>query len=240
MTLKGKYSIGLILINTCIIGLSSWGTSSATVQPQSTDSSKIAQNLILLDWFRRERDYPGEGSSGISRGPICAISIQEDNVIWNTTPLLVWQGNLFPKIAIREDGEPLPLWMETATDNETGIWRLTFPETPLQPGTQYELLFYLMHISDPDSPTQLVRFQVMDGEERERISSGLEDLETELDSEGASEEEVALAKAEYFLEAELPADALQAIFAVSEPSEELLATQEALIQEICIPDSDNS
>ena len=72
------------------------------------------------------------------------------------------------------------------------------------------------------------------------ISSGLEDLEAELDSEGVSEEEMALAKAEYFLEAELPADALQAVFAVSEPSEDLIKTQETLIQEVCVPDSDDS
>ena len=187
----------------------------------------------ILNFFKQEHNDPGRNSPGISRGPVCAISLSREVVIWNTRPLLAWQGRSFPTIGIREISQTAPLWSETAADTEADILQLPYAGMPLEPGSQYEWLFYFGTVSNPGSPSLWVQFQVLEGEDRDRISAGLSELQAQLEAEGADEETIALARAEYFLENDLPSDALQAVFAVGEPSEALLETRAALVEEIC-------
>lgn len=238
MVLKATCKVGLVLSSVFVIGLNGLRISRAKAQTPSTNSSEIMQEFNFLDWFRRERDDPGPGSNGISRGPICSITLQKNDTVWNTTPLFIWQGTLFPTIALRESEESLPWWRETAGENEDEVWQLAYTEIPLEPGKQYEWLFYLLHIDDPESPTEIVQFQVLESEARDQITVELDELAAKLELEEANEEEIALAKAEYFLEAGLLSDALQTVFAVSNPSGILIETQNALVQEICNSSND--
>ncbi|NER83184.1 MAG: hypothetical protein F6K42_27250 [Leptolyngbya sp. SIO1D8] len=208
-----------------------------TDDADSNFSSVVQPFGGILDFFRQEQDDKGPSSPGISRGPVCPVSVAQEAVVWNTNPLLVWQGQSFPATGIREAEQSLPLWTETATetevDTETGLLQLPYAGASLEPGTQYEWLFYFRRISNPESPGLQVPFQVLDGVERDRVSDGLMELQAQLEADGVDEETMAIARADYFIQNNLPSDALQEVFAVSEPSEALLETRSALLEEIC-------
>ena len=74
--------------------------------------------------------------------------------------------------------------------------------------------------------------------EREKITSELSTLETKLQTEGATTEDIGIAKADYFVEQQLWSDALQQLHSVENPSPNLTQKIADIKQYLC--ESNNS
>jgi Domain of Unknown Function (DUF928) len=177
----------------------------------------------ILEQLRRRR------RSGGSRGDICAIApanLVEPNSqtaqtqtepipkVWSDRPLFAWHN---PRVSVRRiqlfiQGNPEVLWSKNIASGET---KVIYDGKPLQPGQSYEWqLFAPFSIKQPN-------FQVMAGQQRDRITDELTKLETQLKKQRASAEVIALEKANYFAQKELWSDALLQLYSVSNPSAEL-------------------
>jgi hypothetical protein len=187
----------------------------------------------IREVFRRENDDRGAGNNNGSRpvAGLCLVSPASGQVLWHRNPVLVWQG--YSTVGIRPLGEDdQVLWQGTIREKTSEVYQAYYPGEPLEPGQGYEWLFYISQ----REPALWFPFEIMAAEQHEQHAAALEGLQRDLVAGGVSETEIALAKAEYFVGHDLPGDALQVMFAVSEPSEELVATREAVIHELC---SDN-
>ena len=214
----------------------------------------------ILGWFNNTSDdapnQQGRGGIGASRGDVCLISPADSETLWHQQPLLVFASGSMRAIALREANDPDLLWLTNlpaapdplSTLDEASQLESAEDATPIRPflipydgpqlaaGDAYEWLFFIFPFREDITPTEtlFIPFEVMAaGAERDRIGVDLAQLQTQLEAEGADPEAIAQARATYFLENDLWGDALQEMFAVSEPSEELMATRDALVGEIC-------
>lgn len=204
---------------------SSWKAAIA----QASDPA-VAPWQQIYNFFFQENDPPNDGANRGSR-PIagfCLLSPDLGQSVWHQEPMLVWQG--YPMVGIRLQGEATPLWQDAIAAPATKAYRVAKPELLLNPGQTYEWLFYII---DPNAPALQVPFQVMDQAARARHNVELTAIQNKLTTETADESALALAQADYFIANNLPADALQVIFSVEEPTPELLEMQTVLVQTLC-------
>ncbi|WP_137455229.1 hypothetical protein [Halomicronema hongdechloris] len=201
-----------------------------------------AQELVSpTGWreiFRFLREEAEDRRNGRNGGPrpvgLCLLTPGAEEVVWHRTPRLLWQGDY--TVGVRRTGQDQVQWPESTTSLPAGIHAADYGVTPL-PSGQYDWVLYI-NAQDTANPTLWYPFTVMaTGEQRDRITTHLAVLQARLTHEGASVEAIAQARADYFLDHDLPADALQEVFAVSNPSEELLAMQETLVQEYAVTDN---
>ena len=175
-----------------------------------------------------------------SRGPVCEIApglLGEKNVIWNTRPLFLWQGTV-PSFEIylyspfSPEREQEVLWSQTVTaKSPRGTFQsVTYTGEALQPGQSYDWELVI-----PPSRRQRYTFQVMKLEEREPIAAELLALETQLVSAGATTEDIALQRANYFAKRDLWSDALQEIYSVKNPSAAFISHAQEILTHLCEP-----
>ncbi|WP_346290165.1 hypothetical protein [Sphaerothrix gracilis] len=158
------------------------------------------------------------------------LQAREHTIVWNLHPLLLWSSQA--KVAgVRSVTESTVLWREPAEIVEPGLFQVSYTGEALQPGEAYNWLFYFQ--SGSEEPMFWRTFQVLGGEERDRISAELDTLTAILKIQDADAEAIALERTRYFLAEDLLADALQEIFSVENPSAVLIETREALVAEIC-------
>lgn len=245
-----RYLTSLFVLATSSVASLSW-MSVTSAQPTviiEPSGEGIWQNFLNL--FKENEDR-GRGRNRGSRpvieglclvSPFGKVEIEDPETlvnveIWHTEPLLIWEGGRLSIAGIREAGQIQLGWWGTAMNDEVSVWQLPYAGTPLEPGTQYEWLFFLGGIEEPNPewPTKLVSFQIVDRERHDRITADLTNLKEELETNNADAEVIAIAHANYFLNNDLPADALQAVFDINiiEPSEELVAVRSELVEEIC-------
>jgi Domain of Unknown Function (DUF928) len=205
-------------------------------QPTPTPQSRKERSTwgAILSLFKRSNQGRNLGSRGV-----CLVSpglLEAKNILWSDRPLFLWQGvSLTQEIRLYSPFNP--------TQDQKVIWRqeikqvspeLTFQEiiytgTPLEAGKTYD-----WEIFDRASKAQEKRsFQVMDKEKRQDITTELQSLETRLKSEQATDEEIAIEKANYFVEKQLWSDALQSMFEVKNSSTELRQKIQELLGELC-------
>ncbi|MGB3404061.1 MAG: DUF928 domain-containing protein [Microcoleaceae cyanobacterium] len=142
--------------------------------------------------------------------------------VWSDRPLFIWQENSVNKqmvIIYSAEGEQ-EIWSKEVTSGDNSV--AYDHSSPLQPGEMYR-----WQLSLQDSiqfPTQSVEipFKVMETQKREAIQQDLQAIESQLS--GETVEVIALEKANYFIEKDLWSDALQIMFSVDNPSEELRET----------------
>ncbi|NEQ29579.1 MAG: hypothetical protein F6K04_01050 [Leptolyngbya sp. SIO4C5] len=153
-------------------------------------------------------------------------------------------------IAVRPNGEDEFSWtveLPSAENTELEPAPIVYDGAPLQPGTEYEWsIFFLEQSSEAESSSgatvpsaeqqTIVLFKVLEDEARDRITADLDQIQVDLEAEGADTEAIALARAGYFVENGLLADAMQEMFAVDDPSENLLSSRANLVSELCQPD----
>ncbi|MBD2741857.1 hypothetical protein [Coleofasciculus sp. FACHB-1120] len=195
--------------------------------PVLTESNDTYLALSWGDiWRKLRRKRKGGGGRG---GAICAIApgklVDADSLhakpgeileIWSDRPLFLWniQGGTVKRIDLSRQGNKGVLWYRPIAPEQT---RAVYDEEPLQPGQLYEWYLY----ASAPYPIQIgFVFQVMESERRDRITAELTALEERF--KGASEETIALEKANYFAERELWSDALQQLYSVPKPSAELV------------------
>jgi hypothetical protein len=179
-----------------------------------------------------ETEDKGRGANGGSRGDnFCLINPGEDEKVWHLNPLFIWQGNT-NKIGLREKGKKIVLWRNSVAQTESNLKSVKYKGLPLQFGKTYEWLFY------SNTSKNIVReipFQIMDATERAPITAELSALNNKLKAEGATEEEIALERANYFENRQLWGDVLQELYSVKNPSEKLQSIANEVTNQICKP-----
>lgn len=153
---------------------------------------------------------------------VCIISPNAPDgtrIIWSDRPLFLWQGKV-SKIAVRRQGYTAYLWSKTVT----GIESATYSGKPLQPGQTYEWVV---------NNTIFIPFQVMKAQPREQTAKELTSLENQLQAKGIDIEGIALAKANYFVQAQLWSDVWQQMYSVPKPSANLVKLRQELVVKLC-------
>lgn len=211
-------------------------------QPQAEPPQSRARRTFL-EFFKRENEDRSRGEPGLSRGPdvppddnFCIVTPGRREMIWHQQPIFVMQGQV-DRMHLRETWQdltqpaPPTLATDRASPNAEGFVVARFGDLTLQPGKGYEWLFY---DTPADDILYRLPFSVMAaGQEREKIAAELAQIEAELAEQGADSEAIAQAKATYFLEKEMPADALHVLFAVANPTPAWVAFQSEAIAAIC-------
>lgn len=191
---------------------------------QGASTPEVTQTTIA--WWQAAP--PAGGRFGGRRGDgVLAIAPSEVagmNLIWHDLPLLIWKGEA-GQIELNDEESGELIWRQAVSKAD----RLAaYSGAALQPGQSYEwsLRDQVGGLSD------LVTFQVMAAEEREQIAVELAARAVSLKAEGATAEEIALQRANYFAERQLWADVLQEAFAVESPSAELAELLQTVLLDI--------
>lgn len=196
--------------------------------------TEIAETTLgwqsIINIFRRENDDPGSGNNHGSRDPnLCLISPTREQLIWHRNPVFIWKGHATTGLRLTADPDN-SLWQETVEEHKVGGYRAYISDSQLEPGQQYTWMFYTI---SKTNPAMEISFQIMDVDLHAEHATALAEIRQEFITEGADQEAIALASASYFLSHNLRADAVQAIFTVSNPSQTLIDTRAAIVAAIC-------
>ncbi len=166
-----------------------------------------------------------ENRIGVRGGNLCPIApparlAGTGSAIWNDRPLFIWQGAAV-RIELLASGSEEVLWSKNLTPNDTTA---VYDGEPLQPGRRYQWRLYRSE-QDPE----VVLFRILPAQERDRITAELNQLPTQ----GANPEQIALQRANYFAKNRLWSDALQEIYSVPNPSEQLQKLGQEITSYIC-------
>jgi hypothetical protein len=123
--------------------------------------------------------------------------------------MFVWRGPI-GKIEVRQQGSNDVLWRETIPQ---GVGRIQYAGESLQPGETYNWVLFDLQ----NNAIRSMAFKVMDAREREQVSTQLQSLERELKAKGATVEESAARRAQYFAQRQLWSDAWREAFSVDNP-----------------------
>ncbi|MEL6441627.1 MAG: hypothetical protein AAFQ80_20535 [Cyanobacteria bacterium J06621_8] len=182
--------------------------SSTTTTPPEKPS--ILQAIISL--FRApENRFISRGDS------VCLISPSNSQaqLVWSDRPLFAWQGEMaqgeINLYAVDNNSKQL-IWTETISSR---IQTIAYTGKQLQPGFTYD--WELM--ADGESFRHTI--ELMPQPQREAISDELITITKQLPSSDTTAEELARARADYFVSQKLGYDALQELYSVENPSTEL-------------------
>ncbi|MDF5727456.1 MAG: hypothetical protein PUP92_05320 [Rhizonema sp. PD38] len=199
-------------------------------QAQSVKKTSIQQtfswtNISLALLSKKPPIQPRKGGS---RDPIfiCMISPDaptERRIVWSDHPTFIWKGSV-QKIAVRIAGSHEDTWSK----NVVGMQSTNYTGKALQPGQTYDWLVF-----ENESPKKSVPFQVMDVQERDRVTTYLNSLENQRKTKKVDNEAIALAKASYFVQNQLWVDALQQVYSVEKPSGELAQIRQEIPDKLC-------
>lgn len=196
-----------------------------TPTPQGFSWTSISQALF-------GKKPPIQPRKGGSRDPllrtadICMISPDaptQRRIVWSDRPIFIWKGAV-QKIAVRTARSNEDLWSQPVAQTQT----INYAGKALQPGQTYDWLVFI-----GESPSKLVSFQVMDAQQRDRITTDLNTLENQLKAKKVNSEAIALAKANYFIQNQLWSDALQQAYSVEKPSAELAQILKDIPDKLC-------
>lgn len=213
-----------------------------TSQHSSKSGQAIAQNTftgwVASFWQRRpRRRLAARSTSGI-----CALSpgLVETYIVWHDRPLFLWQSpgnNEDVQLIVREYDSQTVVWKQRVNTADQKV--LYGGQAPLEAGKLYQ-----WQLLDDSATSNWTTFQVMLAGNRGKIQADLQTLEQKLRSTRASEEEIALRKADYFLNYQLKhkteesivhpwSDALQALYEVEQPSASFVKEREAYVANLC-------
>ena len=166
-----------------------------------------------------------ENRIGVRGGNLCAIApparlMGINSAIWHDRPLFIWQGAAVRIELVASESEEV-LWSKNLTANDTTA---VYDGEPLQAGQRYEWRLYR---SEQDF--EAILFRILPKQERDRITAELNQLQTQ----GATPEEIALQRANYFAKNRLWSDALQEIYSVPNPSDQLKKLGEEITAYLC-------
>ena len=180
-----------------------------------------------------ERPKPAGGSRS-GNAPLCLISphklVEKETVenaaetpieIWSDRPLFIWQNGLNNQMVVvySADGEK-EIWSQEAASGKNTVM---YDGDPLQPGESYQWNLSQSNGQFSSDPVEIkIPFKIMETDKREAIRLDLQQIDSRL--AGESIDVIASEKANYFIEKELFSDALQIMFSVDNPSEELEKT----------------
>lgn len=180
---------------------------------------------------------PASERNGGSRGellcPIAPRGIDTIPQVWSDRPLFVWRGAA-KQIEVRLQGSQEVLWRQEVTPADRS---LMYGGEALQPGQTYIwVIFDLNNKAIAQTP-----FQIMEAQQRDRIKTRLQILQEELREKGASAEEIAMRRAQYFAQQQLWSDVWREVNSVENPSPALLKILQTIPTPSCTrPSRQNS
>lgn len=199
-------------------------------QAQSVKKTPIQQTFswTIISQVLFGKKPPIQPRKGGSRDPVSICMVSPDapiqgRIVWSDRPVFIWKGSV-QKIAVRLVGSEEDIWSQSVG----GIQSKNYTGEALQPGQRYDwLVFY------GKSPNKFVSFQVMDAQQRDRITTQLRTLEKRLKAKGVNTEAIATAKANFFADRQLWSDVLQQAYSVEKPSPELDRIRKDIPDHLC-------
>lgn len=194
--------------------------------PESREGGSRSWEQTLNDILLNNQ--PPESKDGGSRGRFCALTpmdIETGIKLWNDQPIFAWNGSITRLELRNHNGEAL-LWSRSVSQADRSI---QYTDKPLEAGETYTLWLYTSTSFIPDYQ---VIFQLLNSEEKTEISQEIEQFESDLNTN--NNEEIALARFQYFADKQLWADAISQPFSVQNPSESLIQfRRESLPKQFC-------
>ena len=210
---------------------------------QNTSAQTLtARQQLSWQVLFEENKPPVPKKPGIDRNParpiesskLCAIAPEPaPQEIWSDRPLFVWQAEV-GKIEVRSPGRKNALWQQPVTAAQRSV--LYGGDEALQPGEIYNWVSF----DRQNKRLFVVRFKVMDAEKRDRIKTQLQSLEAELKAKGATGEEIAMHRAQYFAQQKLWSDFWQEVFSVENPSTALTEMVKTQTTQLCLQASEQN
>ena len=210
-----KFPIFVIAI--CLVPLAVRAQDNPDSATNRRESSSVLERILSL--------FKSRQNSLITRGDVCFVSPGSvgEQLVWSDRPLFIMDGEI-PEARIEihspttnynyeRDGQIV--WTTDLAPNTT---TLAYTGEPLQPGFVYDWVF-----SKSEKTYEPIAFKLMSQPEREQIAGELNTLETELQQQGATTEDIAIAKADFFVSRQLLSDALQQLHSVEQPSSTLVS-----------------
>ncbi|MBD2510073.1 DUF928 domain-containing protein [Nostoc muscorum FACHB-395] len=213
-----------LLFNTLSLSLSVIALSTAPVLSNQPIPTQKKQPQSFISWISQaifKKEPPIQPRKGGSRptvrstNDICMISPDKPEttrIVWSDRPLFIWQGQVNKIVVLNKNTGKK--WTQPVTETQS-ISTYT-ADKPLQPGETYEWV-----VSYDANLSLSVKFQVMEAQQRDRITADLQNLEKQLKAENKDPEAITLAKAKYFAENQLWSDVLQQAYSVQFRSDEL-------------------
>ena len=230
--LKSNLSISFLIIAANLLPTAIYAQENAanTNAPKQKTTSILQSILSLLKSPENRLITRGDEVCPISPGNL------GEQVIWSDRPLFIWQGEI-PQSEIT-------LYSSTSNYNyeqdDQAVWNQTIPPQTttiayageqLQPGFSYDWEFI------SGEKTYRPTFILMEESAREKITAELTALETELQNSNATAEEIAIATADYFIQQQLWSDAMQQMYTVENPSNNLKSKITEIEQYLCSSNS---
>jgi len=190
----------------------------------------VSWRTIRQDLLNRKEDPP-LGSRPVDLCLITPEYHRNSATLWHNRPVFVWQGKI-GEIGIRQTNSDQMIWRQPIAASDTdGVNRVAYTGDPLEPGQTYHWVIFDQ--ADDSQPIRFIPFTVLDGKERDRIRVRLIILAAQLKEKGATTEEMALERANYFSKQQLWSDALQEVYRVDNPSAELRDIMGELSTQLC-------
>ena len=200
---------------------------------QGSGGSRYANTSWRDSFFNNEPPQSGDGGSRGLLEPLCPLTPLDAATgieVWSDRPAFIWQGQL-ARIELYPHNRDELIW---SRDLDSGDRQAQYTGELLKPGETYDLLLYETVSDNFPLPARQVTFTVMNGEKRQQVSRALEELNSELQQQNASEEMIALVRFNYLAENQLWSDALTEAFSVENPTKELQELrEEAIPQRFC-------
>lgn len=224
----------------------------ATINQNSPTQETLKHDnhqFLALSWgdiWRKLRRKKGKkGSRGPYQPKLCIIAPgklkdpktdQGTIKMWGIKPVFLWKGEI-KGIEVRHIVTNELMWRQALNPTTNSI---VYQGKPLKPGEAYSWRETERFSSD-DLPNKQ-SFRIMKAEERDRISSDLKKLESELKPKGANQknanqEKIVLARTKYFTDKGYSSDAFREIYSVQNPSSELQKyINQIQSHDFCAPD----
>ena len=200
-----------------------------TQETQETLKGDHSQLLALSwgdIWNKLRRKKRKKGSRGPEQPTLCMIApakfedkdeVKEESKatikMWGTQPVFLWEGEI-KGIEVRNIRSNELMWSQKFDRPKAS--NIVYQGKPLQPGQAYSW-GETEPLSEKDLPNKQ-SFRIMKKEDRDRISGELKQLESNLKAKGKSQEEIVLARSDYFAKQGLWSDVLREIYSVQNPS----------------------
>lgn len=210
-------------------------------QPKSVNQATMPS---FMSWFTQtflNTKPPIKPRKTGSRDPnpalnnlVCMISPDKPEttrIVWSDRPTFLWEGKV-KKIVVLNNSTGKK-WTQPVTETQN-ISTYT-ADKPLQPGETYEWRVFFEDSLSKEELSSGVNFQVMEAQQRDRITADLQNLEKQLKAENKDTEAIALAKAKYFAENQLWSDVLQQVYSIQTTSTELDAFRKDIFHKLCNP-----
>ncbi|MBE9215549.1 hypothetical protein IQ247_23265 [Plectonema cf. radiosum LEGE 06105] len=230
------------LFSLALIPVISFGSFDKQIATPSSQNSQIEQLAFRVSsiWQRRPRKRNISRSIGV-----CAIApgLVDTYIVWSDRPLFLWhtQGkNQNVELTVRDYETQKVLWTQPVNTADQKV--LYSGQEALKPGNRYQ-----WQLSGSSNWTA---FEIMPANQRQQIQLDLQTLEQNLKANKTSTEEIALKKADYFLNYEIKhqkedgifhlwSDALQALY-IENPSPSFIQKRQAYVAGFCTNSTANN